>query len=95
MKTRQEEKEERLKEEKLAIEFVKDLHNQFTTPIIENLDKFLSNQEYDEDSKRIFRKTLMISIANGILIKSGASKKELKESYRGLMSDYHKIKDGN
>ncbi|NCD07136.1 MAG: hypothetical protein EOL97_13545 [Spirochaetia bacterium] len=81
------------KEEKdMAIEFVKEIQKQFTMPIIENIDKFLDKQGYEEPAKSNFRKTLMITIANSIFMLSGASKKELKQSYRGFIADYDEIK---
>jgi hypothetical protein len=86
------ERKTKLQEKEMAIEFVKEIQRQFTQPIIENLDKFLDNQNYDDKSKSDFRKMLMITIANSILMQSGARKKEIKEAYKGLIADYNEIK---
>jgi hypothetical protein len=84
--------EEEKQQEQLAIEFVTDLQKKLSDPMIENLDKFLNNQDYDDNMKASFRKMLMITIGNSLLIKSGASRKELKQAYKGLIADYDKLK---
>ena len=84
-------RKENRKEEKVAVEFVNEIHKQFTDVMIANLDKFLDKEKYEGDAKRDFRKVLMFTIANGILLKSQASKKEIKQNYRGLMADYTKL----
>lgn len=86
------ERKKKQQEEKLAVEFVEELQKQFTKPIIENIDKFLDKQKFEEEAKLNFRKTLMITIANSILLKSGARKKEIKNSYKGIIADYNKLK---
>lgn len=79
------------KEENMAIGFVTELQNQFTEPIIENIDKFLDEQNYSPEDKAHFRKMLMITIGNSVILKSKASRKEIKQAYRGLIADYEKL----
>lgn len=79
------------KEELMAIEFVTELQKQFTEPIIKNIDKFLDTQNYKDEDKKHFRKMLMITIGNSVILKSKASRKEIKQAYRGLIADYEKL----
>jgi len=82
------------KEEKIAVEFVNEIHKQFTDPIIDNINKFLDIQkDLDDAAKYDLRKVLMFNVANGILIRSGARKKEIKQNYRGLIADYEKLEN--
>lgn len=86
-----EERKRQQKEKEMAVEFVKEIQKQFTEPIIKNIDRFLDEQKYKEPEKSDFRKMLMITIGNSIILKSGARKKEIKEAYKGLISDFNDL----
>lgn len=85
-------RKEKSNQEKVAVEFVKDLNEKFSKPIIDSIDRYLDEQDYDEKSRVEFRKVLLVSIGNSILLSSGLTKKELKESFKGMIADYNKIK---
>jgi len=80
------------REQELAIAFVKDMQEKFTLPIENQLDSFLSTQkEMSDENKADMKKMFMVTIGNSLLLKSKATKKELKLSFKGLIEDYNKL----
>ena len=83
--------EQRAQEEKAA-KYVRDIQRNLVDNTIAGLDSFLDKQESMTDNdKTEWKKNMMLIVAGSLVLNSGSRKKEIKQYFKGVLSDYDKL----